>query len=485
MHAADGARGADGANLFHRIRLLVALDALLSTGSVSGAAALLGQQTSAMSRLLGELRSYYGDRILTRTGRGMVPTPFAETLRARVRILVSDAHNLLDPTGHEPVSVEGLSGQDWLGASRVPTRPLAVTRAEVLEAMPSPEHIARRMAAITAEAGPQQRLAKYVSVIATAPGRPLAFGEARDALAIILAGEADPVQIGALLAAIQTRGPTVPEIAGFVAAARGHIADDIAATAGAGPGPDLDWPAYLSPNWRHTPWLLLSARLVAAAGYRVLVHGQCGQGPEGGKLELAAGVAGIPVCLSLAEARARLGREGVAYLPLGAFQPQLQSLMGLYRLLATRTLLHEMMPLLNPMDAPAMVTGAAAGARRDLYRDVAQLLGTANLAVVGSIRGFVQLSPVRATTLYRLAGGTACNLLVPSVRTAPSPARGPFTQREFMAAIWDGTARDEQVEATILHTAATALVCLSGNPDAAFGEALARAQALWLARPRH
>ncbi len=478
-----GQQGAEGANLFHRIRLLVALDALLSTGSVSAAAALLGQQTSAMSRLLGDLRVYYGDRILTRTGRGMVPTPFAETLRARVRMLISDAQALINPAPQEPVAVDGGGAHDWLRASAVPVRPLAITRAEFLEAMPTPETMARRQAAPEIETAPHERMARYVALAGcgASAGRPMAFEEARDALAIMLSGEADPVQIGALLMTLQARVPTVPELAGFVTAVRDHIP---AHGEGDGPAPDLDWPAYLSPNWRHTPWLLLSARLVAAAGFRVLIHGQNGQGAEGGKLELAAGEAGIPVCLSPASARAALGRHGIAYLPLGAFQPQLQSLLGLYRLLGSRTPLHEIVPLLNPMGAPAMVTGAAAGARRDLYRDVAQLLGTTDLAVIGSIRGFVQLSPARATTIYRLAAGGPANVLVPSVRMAPSRARSFFSQREYMRAVWDGSERDEQVEATIQHTAAVALLCLTRDPQARFSDALEQARQLWNTRPR-
>ncbi|MBE8814912.1 LysR family transcriptional regulator [Serratia marcescens] len=63
--------------------LLIALDALLTAGSVVGAARRLGLSASAMSRTLSRLRAATGDPLLVRAGRHMVLTPYAETLRER------------------------------------------------------------------------------------------------------------------------------------------------------------------------------------------------------------------------------------------------------------------------------------------------------------------------------------------------------------------------------------------------------------------
>ncbi|HEI8503294.1 TPA: LysR family transcriptional regulator [Serratia marcescens] len=78
--------------------LLTALDALLSTGSVAGAARRLGLSASAMSRTLSRLRTATGDPLLVRAGRHMVLTPYAETLRERVRNAAFEARALLRPT---------------------------------------------------------------------------------------------------------------------------------------------------------------------------------------------------------------------------------------------------------------------------------------------------------------------------------------------------------------------------------------------------
>jgi DNA-binding transcriptional LysR family regulator len=79
------------------LNLLLALDALLTEGSVTGAARRLGLSTSAMSRTLTRLRSATGDPLLVRAGRGLVPTPHATALRERVHGLTQDAHAVLRP----------------------------------------------------------------------------------------------------------------------------------------------------------------------------------------------------------------------------------------------------------------------------------------------------------------------------------------------------------------------------------------------------
>lgn len=78
-------------------RLLVALDALLQTESVTKAARCLQLSPSAMSRTLHRIQHELGDPILARAGRGMVVTPRGIELRERVHLLVSEARQLLSP----------------------------------------------------------------------------------------------------------------------------------------------------------------------------------------------------------------------------------------------------------------------------------------------------------------------------------------------------------------------------------------------------
>jgi DNA-binding transcriptional LysR family regulator len=79
------------------LNLLVALDVLLTEGSVARAARRLRLSPSAMSRALARLRETVGDPLLVRAGRGLVPTPRALELRGRVGRLVQDAEAVLRP----------------------------------------------------------------------------------------------------------------------------------------------------------------------------------------------------------------------------------------------------------------------------------------------------------------------------------------------------------------------------------------------------
>ncbi|MGV1926454.1 LysR family transcriptional regulator [Agrobacterium tumefaciens] len=83
------------------LNLLLALDALLAEGSVTGAARRLGLSASAMSRTLTRLRTVTGDPLLVRAGRGLVPTPRAADLRDRVHGLTRDVQDVLTPQGGE------------------------------------------------------------------------------------------------------------------------------------------------------------------------------------------------------------------------------------------------------------------------------------------------------------------------------------------------------------------------------------------------
>jgi DNA-binding transcriptional LysR family regulator len=77
------------------LNLLATLDVLLAEGSVARAAKRLRLSPSAMSRALARLRQTMGDPLLVRAGRGLVPTPRALELRARVGQLVRDAEAVL------------------------------------------------------------------------------------------------------------------------------------------------------------------------------------------------------------------------------------------------------------------------------------------------------------------------------------------------------------------------------------------------------
>lgn len=85
------------------LNLLVALDHLLREESVTAAAARMHLSAPAMSRTLGRVRELFGDPILVRAGRRLVPTPRAEALRARLGALIEAAEALVAGEDAAPV----------------------------------------------------------------------------------------------------------------------------------------------------------------------------------------------------------------------------------------------------------------------------------------------------------------------------------------------------------------------------------------------
>lgn len=89
------------------LNLLIGLDAILDEGSVTGAAERLHLSVPAMSRQLNRIRRATGDPIMVRSGRGLVPTPYALGLRTELREILDRADALM--TGRPAVDPAALN----------------------------------------------------------------------------------------------------------------------------------------------------------------------------------------------------------------------------------------------------------------------------------------------------------------------------------------------------------------------------------------
>jgi len=125
-------------------------------------------------------------------------------------------------------------------------------------------YAARRYSHMPSEPHP---FARFIAILGRGKSltRALTLAEAEAAMAMILAGEARPEQIGAFLMLLRVKEETGEEIAGFVRAVRASF-----------PAPairaDLDWPSYAGKR-RRLPYFLLAALTIAGAGWRVAMHG--------------------------------------------------------------------------------------------------------------------------------------------------------------------------------------------------------------------
>jgi DNA-binding transcriptional LysR family regulator len=107
------------------LNLLVALDALLAERNVSRAAVRLHLSQPATSALLARLRELFGDPLLLRSARGMLPTPRALELLGPVKQVLDEIDAIVQPrAAFDParaVQTFTLSASDYVEYALLPT----------------------------------------------------------------------------------------------------------------------------------------------------------------------------------------------------------------------------------------------------------------------------------------------------------------------------------------------------------------------------
>ncbi len=304
--------------------------------------------------------------------------------------------------------------------------------------------------------------------------RPLEEAEAEAAMAAILDGRVEPLQLGAFLLVLRYRTETAAELAGFVRAARARIPDSPALTS------DLDWPSYADRH-RQLPYFLLSALLLAASGVRVLMHGIAGEGPATTPAGLAA--LGIGPARSLDDAARRLDAGGFAYLPLSLLLPELDALFGLRPLLGLRTPVHSFARELNPFRAPAQIQGVFHPTYLELHRDTQLRLGQRRAVTFKGGGGEAQRNPDKPCRCLVVEEGACREEIWPALRReAPHPWRQEPLDCRRLPALWSGEWRAPGPVAAVTGTTALALRLL--DPARSFDEARDLAEVMWRERPR-
>lgn len=297
-------------------------------------------------------------------------------------------------------------------------------------------------------------LAPYVQILGRGPGRArsLTQDEAREAMALMLREDAAPEAVGAILMLLRMKGETAAEIAGFAQAVQAGLAVPVSA--------DLDWPCYAAGRTRGLPWFLLSARLVAQAGHRVVLHG-----------------AETPVRAHLAEAGIGVGpgAGGIRYLALEEVHPGLHRLLALRGVLGLRSCVNTLCRMLNPGFAAASVQGVFHPSYRELQADAGQLLGWQSLMVIKGGGGEFERHPAKEGVGFGLSGGARVEHRFAAMAQGHGRlSDGPSATS--LGAVWDGRVQDAFARDVVIGTAALALETLG------HGGALDLARSLWADR---
>lgn len=319
--------------------------------------------------------------------------------------------------------------------------------------------------------------AHYVRILGKGPhlSRPLTFDEARDAARMVMAGEVEPVQLGAFLCLLRVKTETPEEVAGFARA----IKDSLSLPAHA-PAVDLDWASYAGKS-RQLPYYLLAALALAGSGVRVFMHGA--ENHTAGRVYSSRALAalGVAAATSFDQAAAGLERANFAYMTLEHLSPRLHSIMELRRLLGLRSPVHTIARVMNPFEARTAINAVTHPPYLPVHQEAARLLGQPNLATFKGEGGEVERRPEKPCEVFLLSDGQ------PSTEDWPALVAGAREKEEELdlsrlKPLWTGEDADPLAEAAIAGTIAIALRALGRAGSVAEAEEMGRA--LWAARDR-
>lgn len=283
--------------------------------------------------------------------------------------------------------------------------------------------------------------------------RPLTRDEAYDAMRLIMAGEVEPVQLGAFMMLMRVKEETRDELAGFVQAARASFMQPIDVSPA-----HLDWSSYAGKR-RHLPWFLLSALLLAENGIRIFMHGA--RGHTAGRIytQNVLSFLGIECATSLHQAKQQLMLHNFSYLALEHFCPRLHEIIELRPLLGLRSPVHTLVRLLNPFDAPYSIQGIFHPGYRPVHQEAALLLGQAHVAVFKGEGGEAERNPDMDCLVQSVHDGELTDEVWPALfrrRHVKADDLNP----QHLSWLWRGEFDDEFAEASVLGTAAVALKLL-------------------------
>ncbi len=232
-------------------------------------------------------------------------------------------------------------------------------------------------------------------------GHDLSLEESVDAFGAILAGEATPAQIGALLLGIQANGISDDELIGVVRALRaacvGFAVDPEAIdTCGTG-GSDQRREAAFNVS-------TLSAFVVAGAGGKVCKHGNRKASATSGSADLLEAL-GVNVELDGPGVARCVSDAGIGFMLAPMFHPGMRHAGPVRRELGIRTVFNFAGPLANPAGVTRQVVGVADGSMASTVARVLLANGAERAMVVFGSDGLDELTLTGPSTVLEVRDG--------------------------------------------------------------------------------
>ena len=231
-------------------------------------------------------------------------------------------------------------------------------------------------------------------------GASLSAAASAAAFAVLMRGEATPVQTAALLMGLRSKGETADEIAGAATALRCAMVrlevgepEMLVDTCGTGGGRV------------GTLNLSTAAALVAAgAGVPVAKHGNRSYTSRSGSADVLEAL-GVSIDLPAEAAAEVLERTGIVFLFAPTYHPAMRHVGPVRRELGTGTIMNLVGPLANPAGVRRQVVGVSDGERAPLVAAALARLDAIHALVLHAVVGMDEVSPWGRTDVWEVREG--------------------------------------------------------------------------------
>ncbi|MEW5828567.1 MAG: anthranilate phosphoribosyltransferase [Chloroflexota bacterium] len=303
----------------------------------------------------------------------------------------------------------------------------------------------------------------------------LSAAEAREAMNVVMTGQATPAQIGAYLVALRMKGETIAEITGSVRAMRAN-AVRIEPEAGGQPLYDV---VGTGGDGKHTFNISTAAAfVVAGTGRKVAKHGNRAASSQCGSADVLAAL-GLDLEMTPDQVRRAIEEIGIGFMFAPKFHPAMKHAVGPRKEIGQRTIFNLLGPLTNPAGAGVQLVGVYSPELTEPLAHALKDLGSRAALVIHGAGGADELNPSGPNRISHLKDGAVRTydfdpqeLGIP--RAAVNDLRGgtPDESARMMRELLSGVRNGARQDAVLLN-AAGALAAETGDFRSALDEARA------------
>jgi anthranilate phosphoribosyltransferase len=283
--------------------------------------------------------------------------------------------------------------------------------------------------------------------------------ELTEAFDVVLAGDATPVQITALLIGLRVKGETPSDLAAVVRSFRQAMVtlpaerpDELVDTCGTGGGTINTFNISTA-----------AALVVAGAGLRVAKHGNRSFTTQCGSADVLEAL-GVSIDAPVEVMAAALRDAGIVFMFAPLMHPAMRHVGSVRRELGVQTVLNMVGPLANPANAGRQVVGVSDDRRLSLIAGALGELRTVHALVVHGT-GMDEISPFAETRVVEIHDGGVSEWTIDPTRYGfgggtPEDVRGgpPTENAAAVLSVLRGEGNQASTAAVVLNAAAALYV---------------------------